>query len=160
MPNDHCGTEPNPRRRPQGPIRFRSRLAGHDGVRISAAGDFAATAKDANIRHVPIAVDVDPVFASVLQIERQVRSVHFDDIVVIEMANPKNDRACGQPQLRGAVVKFEEGDTGFRSQAYRGRTDMHFSARAQVTPKIVAGGQRPVGHCGYPVALSARLKTD
>src|ERR1700730_13341761 len=71
-----------------------SRLSGHDGVRISAARDFAAAAKDADIDHVPAAVDVHPVFARVLQIERQVWSVYLENIAIIEMADPQNDRSC------------------------------------------------------------------
>src|SRR5580700_10912573 len=139
--------------------REASRLAGYDGVRISATGDFAATAPDADIGHVPIAVDINPVFAGMLQIEGQIGSVYFDDIAVIEMANPQDDRACRQAQLRSAIIEIKQRDAGFRRQSDRGRAYMHFGARALISPKIVARSQRPVGHSGYPVALSARLKT-
>src|ERR1700687_4267787 len=102
-----------------------SRLAAHDGVRISATCHFTATAPAGDICYVPIAVDDEPVFAGPLQIERQIGSVDFDDIAVIEMANLQDDRPCRQTQLQGAVVKIEERDTGLRSQSYRGRAYMH-----------------------------------
>ena len=83
-----------------------------------------------------------------------------DDIAVIEMANPQDDRACRQAQLRSAIIEIKQRDAGFRRQSYRGRAYMHFGARALISPKIVARSQRPVGHGGYPVAFSTRLKTD
>jgi hypothetical protein len=69
-----------------------------------------------------------------LQIERQIGSVHFDQIAVIEMAHSQHQGAFRQAELHGAIVEIEHGHAGFRRQAYRGRAYMQFGARVLVGP--------------------------
>ena len=110
------------------------RLAGHDGVGISAARDFTAAAPHAHIGDIPGAVHVDPVFAGALQVERQIGSVHFDQIAVIEMAHSQHQSAFRQAELHGAIVEIEHGHAGFRGQSYGGRAHMQLGARVLVGP--------------------------
>ena len=82
----------------------------------------------AHVGDVAGAVNVDPVFAGALQIERQIGSVHFDQIAVIEMAHSQDQRAFRQAQLHGAVIEIEHGHAGFRRQSYCGRAHVQFGA--------------------------------
>ena len=76
------------------------------------------------------------------------------------MTHAEEHRACRQTKLRDVVVQIEEGHAGVRTETDRGRSDLYFSARITVSPKIVSRGQRAILHCIEPVALALRLKRN
>ena len=111
-----------------------------------------------DIGFIPVAIDVDAVFAVLQYGEGGVRRIDLDEIIVIEMTNAQNHRAVGQTELRGAVIELKKRQTGFRSHADGSRTDVQFSPRIAIGPKIVARGKRAIRNRGNPVALASRLK--
>ncbi len=65
---------------------------------------------------------------------------------------------CERLQLGGAVVEIQDGNTGFRINANRGRAKLHFRPGILVSPQIVARCQRTIRDCLHPIAFAARLK--
>ena len=111
-----------------------------------------------DIGFIPVAIDIDTVFAVLQYGEGGVRRIDLDEIIIIEMANAQDHRAVRQTELRGAVIELKKRQTGFRSHAHGSRTDVQFSPRIAIRPKIVTSCKRAVRHRGNPVALASWLK--
>src|SRR5438132_12493061 len=109
-----------------------------------------------DIGFIPVAIDVDAVFAVLQYGEGGVRRIDLDEIIVIEMTNAQNHRAVGQTELRGAVIELKKSQTGFRSHADGSRTDVQFSPRIAIGPKIVARDNAAIRNSRGPVPLASR----
>src|SRR5437879_13906237 len=110
-----------------------------------------------DIGFIPVAIDVDAVFAVLQYGEGGVRRIDLDEIIVIEMTNAQDHGAVGQTELRGAIIELKKCQTGFRAHAHGSRTDMQFSPRVAIGPTIVARGKRALRIRGYPVTLASPL---
>ncbi len=108
----------------------------------------------------PAAVYVHAVLAGALNLESRIRSIDFEAVFVIEMADAEDERALGQAQLGGPVVKLEKGDAGFRIHAHGSGADLELGAGILVRPEIVPVAERTILDRGYPVALAAGLKRN
>jgi hypothetical protein len=133
-------------------------LSSNHQVRRAATGGFGATVPDGGIGFIPVGAHVDPIITGALNLEREVRRIDFELVFIIEMADAHDDRALGQLYLGGAIVEIQECDAGLRIHANRGRACLQFSPGILVSPQIVAGSQRTISDCLYPVALATGLK--
>jgi hypothetical protein len=81
-------------------------LAGVNRVRRSAAGYFALTVSNGNHRRVAVFVDVNTVRARPQNVERQIRRVDFQRLIVIHSTNTNIQRTFRQADLDHIVVKI------------------------------------------------------
>ena len=89
-------------------------------------------------------IDVDAVVAGAQQGDGTVRSIDFEGLVVVQIAQADVEAALANAELRHAVVEVEKLDGGLGAEANRGGTDVHFGAGILVGPEVIAGGHRIV----------------
>ena len=135
-------------------------LIGHDGVVVAATERFAAAVENLDGGGAALCVDIHAVFTDVLNLEREVRSVHLDHVVIVEMADIQNHGPLRQTQLGRAIIEIEKREAGLAADADGRRSHMQFAARVAVGPQIVAGGHGTVRHGLDPFAFAAGLERN
>jgi hypothetical protein len=122
-------------------------LAFNQPVRISAACDLSFTVKNSSDRLITIFINLHAILTRLIDIESQVRSVHFEGVIAIHVADAEEYRSNRDPELGNVVFEIKKSQTGFRRDANRSGADLHLSSGISVCPQIVAAGQRTVGNC-------------
>src|SRR5437667_10422000 len=95
-----------------------------------------------DIGFIPVAIDVDAVFAVLQYGEGGVRRIDLDEIIVIEMTIAQDHGAVGQTELRGAIMELKKCQTGFGAHAGGSRTDVQSSSRSAICQRIVVRVKR------------------
>jgi hypothetical protein len=112
-------------------------LTGNYHVRVAATRGLASAMPNCGIGFSSICIYRNAVFTGSLDLKRQVRRIHFEAVVVVEMPYSHNDGTLRQFQLGGAIVEIKQGETGFRIHADRSRAGLQFSTRIFVGPQII-----------------------
>ena len=97
-----------------------SPLSSMDGISLAIAGRFALSIAQAHYAVGAIFAGLQAVVSGPVDRECQVRCIHFVCVILVEAADAKVERARGELNLYGAVVKIQEGETGIFTEANHG----------------------------------------
>ena len=117
----------------------------------STARDFAFAIANKHGGRVARLVHINAVAAGTKDGKRQVWSVNLKGFIIIETAHANINGSFGDADLRDVVREVQEGKAGAARQADRRRTDVQLCAGPVVSPKLVAGRDRPVHDSVDPV---------
>ena len=123
----------------------------------TAASHFALSITDCDQCGVTIFVDVNAIGTGPQHIERQIRCVDFQRLILVEAPNANVQRAFSQAHLYDVVVQIQKRKTSLRAKPQCIRIDAYFDAAILVGPELVACGHRTinngvdpfVGTCGF-----------
>src|SRR5262249_10839145 len=114
-----------------------SLLARQEAVGTATAGNLGLAAPHGCDRRLAVLIDVDPIFAGLSDVERQVWRVHFKSLVAADTMHPEIQRSYRQAQLRHVISDVEQSDAGLRPQAYGSGSNLHLGAGIFIRPEIV-----------------------
>jgi hypothetical protein len=77
-------------------------------VGVSSAGYLSIAAPHTRSGLIAIFIHVNPIFARLIYIKREVRSVHFEGVIGIQVTNPEKYRPHRNAQLGNVVFEIKK----------------------------------------------------
>ena len=103
-------------------------------------------AADGDNRRVARFIDLQAIVTGSKKIEGEVWRIHFERLVLIEVAQVNADDAFAETDLCDVIGQVQKGESGFTGQTNRRRPSVQFGSGTPVCPELITRANWPVHH--------------
>ena len=138
----------------------RAARSGLQRIALPIPGRFALAFSNRDHGVGAVCARLHPITARLVDRERQIRRVDFENIVLVQFPHANVDRARRKLDLNRVIIQIQKREAGIGIQTNHCRPQLQLGARILIRPELVARRQWTIRHRSHPIRLARGLERN